>query len=107
MSPPYRIFQPTTRILSSASAPDLLHWVSATLDVGVCLLLIDLRYVMFMDSSGLGALVIARNRVAKHGGRLAVCSLNGQTRMLMETADFHSVVDIYDDPTDFQQSVLK
>jgi len=107
MSPPYRIFQPTTRILSSTSAPDLLHWVSATLDVGIRLLLIDLRYVMFMDSSGLGALVIARNRVDKQGGTLAVCSLSGQTRMLMETADVHTIVDIYDDPIDFQNSVLK
>lgn len=62
---PYRIFQPTTRILSATSAPDLLHWVTHSLDLGSTYLLVDLRDVMFMDSSGLGALVIAKNELKK------------------------------------------
>lgn len=101
MPAPYRVFQPTTRILSTNSAPDLLHWVSDSLEAGVMCLLLDLREVMFMDSSGLGSLVIAHNRVHKAGGRLALCSLNGQARMIIEMADLGTMLDIYDHPQHF------
>ena len=45
--------------------------------------IVDLNRVTFIDSAGLGALVGAARRVAKHGGSLhAVCS-RPQTRKLL------------------------
>jgi anti-sigma B factor antagonist len=46
-------------------------------------LIVDLNRVTFIDSAGLGALVSAARRVARHGGSLhAVCSRQ-QTRKLL------------------------
>lgn len=100
---PYRIFRPTTRILSSTSAPDILHWVTQSLEANVACLLLDLQDVMFMDSSGLGALVIASKRVKKVGGRLALCSLSGQARMAVEMSSLDTILEIYDTPQEFLQ----
>ncbi len=100
---PYRIFRPTTRILSSTSAPDILHWVTQSLESNVACLLLDLQDVIFMDSSGLGALVIASKRVKKVGGRLALCSLSGQARMAVEMSSLDTILEIYDTPQDFLQ----
>jgi anti-sigma B factor antagonist len=49
-------------------------------------LIVDLNRVVFIDSSGLGALVAAARRVAEHGGSLyAVCSQPQPRRLLWMT----------------------
>src|SRR5947209_6670309 len=49
-------------------------------------LIVDLNRVVFIDSSGLGALVAAARRVAEHGGSLyAVCSKPQPRRLLWMT----------------------
>jgi anti-sigma B factor antagonist len=101
---PYRIFQPTARILSATSAPDLLHWVTHSLDLGSTYLLVDLRDVMFMDSSGLGALVIAKKRVEKAGGTFALCSVGGQARMVLEMSGLEDELELHDSAHAFMET---
>jgi anti-anti-sigma factor len=95
MTTPY-VFQLKTRTLSAGSSPELLYWVNSILDSGAKTLLIDFRDVLFMDSSGLGALVIVRNRVQKIGGRLMFCSLNGQARMLFDISGMEQMFEVYE-----------
>jgi anti-anti-sigma factor len=44
------------------------------------MVLIDFQDVTFMDSSGLGALVLALKTVRAAGGKLFICSVNEQIK---------------------------
>ncbi|NET08722.1 MAG: STAS domain-containing protein [Merismopedia sp. SIO2A8] len=104
MTPSY-IFEPTSGILSTNDAPDLLYWVSSSLDSGANFLLVDLAQITRIDSSGLGTLMIACNRVRRAGGTLALCSLNSQTQMQIERAGLLEKFDIYTDRREFESFI--
>lgn len=99
------IFHLKTRILSASAAPELLYWVNSLLDSDAKYLMIDLKDVLFMDSSGLGALTIAYNRVQKAGGKLALCQLRGQARMLIETSGMEKLLPVYNSSSDFFREI--
>lgn len=110
------VFFPT-RILSSANTPDLLYWVREHLDcvsserdssdIKRCCLLINLKNVLFMDSTGLTALITAHKMVSGVGGRLALCELHGQAQMLFEMANMEQMFEIYKDAADFERSLTQ
>ncbi|HEY9643872.1 MAG TPA: STAS domain-containing protein [Coleofasciculaceae cyanobacterium] len=95
-----------TRILSVSSSTSLLGWVQRQLEGGHMILLIDCRQVAFMDSTGLGTLITALKLVQKAEGRLALCSLGGQVRMLLEMAGMKSVFETFNSPADFEKTLL-
>jgi anti-sigma B factor antagonist len=100
------VFEPD-RILSAMSATELLVWITQKLESGIQFLLIDLHKVSFMDSSGLGALVSAVQKVQQSGGTLAICSLNGQARMLFELSNLDQFFQIYANRTEFEQALME
>lgn len=100
------VFLPT-RILSSANTIDLLDWIHNNLDADRYCLLINLKNVLFMDSTGLTALITAQKVVSEAGGRLALCGLNGQARMLFEMANVEQMFEIYDTASEFQQAIAQ
>lgn len=73
-------------MLSADNASDLTFWIRQKLDDGAKRLVVDMKNVMFMDSSGLGSLVAARRMAHERGAVLVVTSLNGQAHMLFELA---------------------
>jgi len=99
-----KVFYPT-RILSSANASDLIGWINDNVERGSKKLLINLQNVLFMDSTGLAALVTALKIVKGAGGRLALCALNGQARMLFEMANMDQMFEIYASPLEFEASI--
>jgi anti-anti-sigma factor len=100
----FNIFQPS-RILSAGNASDLTDWTRFALDSGAKVLLIDFCHVMFMDSSGLGTLVSVLKMVQKAGGRMAVCSLSGQARMLFEVSGMEKLFEIYTSLDEFKAAL--
>lgn len=48
------------------------------------LIVVDLRYLSFMDSSGLGAIHAARRVAVNHGGTLVVCRPNPMVSRVLE-----------------------
>lgn len=98
-----KILTPTNRILSATSTTDILCWVNQALDSGAKDLLIDLSNVMFMDSCGLGTLVVALTKTQSVGGTLSLCSLGGQTRILLEETDTEQMFTVYRDCKEFEQ----
>lgn len=68
---------------------------------GARLILVDLTHVTFMDSSGLAALVTAFKTVRSAGGKLCVCSMNQQVRMLFELTSMDRVFEIFTDQEHF------
>lgn len=99
------IFQTTPGILSTSEAPDLLKWVSQAVDSGASFLLIDLSQTKQVDSSGIGTLMIACNRLRRGGGTLALCSLNPQVRRQIERAGLIDKFDIYIDRHEFDSFI--
>jgi anti-sigma B factor antagonist len=48
------------------------------------LVVVDLRHLTFMDSSGLGAIHVARRRAIEDGGSLVVCRPNPMVARVLE-----------------------
>ena len=69
------------------------------------IVLIDFADVTFMDSSGLGALVLALKTVRAAGGKLFICSVNEQIRMLFELTSMDRVFEIFATREDFDNTV--
>ncbi|MGB2926032.1 MAG: STAS domain-containing protein [Limnothrix sp.] len=71
------------------------------------MVLVDFSSVTFMDSSGLGALVLARKEVRNAGSQLYLCSLNHQLEMLFELTSMDQIFDIFSDQEDFRRQYVE
>ncbi|VXD17810.1 Anti-sigma factor antagonist [Planktothrix serta PCC 8927] len=67
-------------------------------------ILIDFQDVTFMDSSGLGALVLALKTVRAAGSKLFVCSINEQIRILFELTSMDRVFEIFKNEEEFLEA---
>lgn len=56
-------------------------------DLGEAVVL-DLAEVDFIDSAGLGMLLVAREQVARRGGRISLCNATGQVGRMLALAKF-------------------
>lgn len=66
-------------------------------------ILLDFAGVTFMDSAGLGSLVLLLKMVRSHGGKLYLCNVNDQIKMLFELTNMNQVFNIYDTPEAFAE----
>jgi anti-sigma B factor antagonist len=64
------------------------------------LVVLDLRDVPFMDSSGLHALIAADLRMRERGGRLVVVQGGDQIRRLLALTGADKQLEVVEDPTD-------
>ena len=60
-------------------------------------ILINLARATYIDSSGLGVLMAARREALKGGGRLAICGMTKDVRMVFELTRLNKFFEIYDD----------
>lgn len=60
------------------------------------LLVIDMTDVEFIDSSGLGVLVIGMKTARDSGCRLVICNLQATVRLLFEITQLDKVFEIFD-----------
>jgi anti-sigma B factor antagonist len=58
-------------------------------------LLVDLKEVRFIDSSGLGVLVSGFKNASTHQGSIKLCCLQTQVKSMFELTRLHRVFDIY------------
>ncbi|OKH52210.1 sulfate transporter [Calothrix sp. HK-06] len=70
------------------------------------IVLIDLKEVKFIDSSGLGALVSSMQMVRNANGKLFLCSVSDQVRMLFELTKMDRIFQVFDDQDEFHRQVL-
>jgi anti-sigma B factor antagonist len=71
--------------------------VTRLLEEGQIYLLVDLKDVSFLDSSGLGALVRALTNSQKEGGQTKLLNAGPQVRKLLEMTKLDSVFELHDD----------
>ncbi|MBI2153175.1 MAG: STAS domain-containing protein, partial [Candidatus Rokubacteria bacterium] len=60
-------------------------------------IVVNLARAIYIDSSGLGALMAARRDALKRGGRLALCGMTKDVRMVFELTRLNKFFEIYDD----------
>jgi anti-anti-sigma factor len=70
------------------------------------IVVIDFKNVTFMDSSGLGALVLCLKTVKAAGSRLFLCSINEQIRMLFDLTSMDKVFEIFPNREELEQKIL-
>ncbi|MDB9452479.1 STAS domain-containing protein [Dolichospermum circinale] len=58
--------------------------IKEVIDERISIVLIDCHHVTFMDSSGLGALILTFKALQESGIKMVICSINEQVRMLFE-----------------------
>lgn len=90
-------------ILDSTKVAQFRDEVNALVQSHPDVILIDLKEVTFIDSSGLGALVAALKTVRSAGGKLLICSINEQVRMLFELTSMDRVFDVLPNREEFDQ----
>ena len=81
-------------------AAEIRDTLLATLNRGGVHLVVDARHVTFMDSSGINALVKARDRAERLGGSLHVVSEARCVRRLMELTQLQRVLHLVPDLRD-------
>ncbi|MEO0458525.1 MAG: STAS domain-containing protein [Cyanobacteria bacterium P01_A01_bin.114] len=106
MDLPVHVIEPTG-ILDSLSGETLRQQVNDLIESDAKVLLIDLKEITFVDSSGLGALVSVLKKVRATEGEMHVCSINDQVRMLFELTSMDQVFSILKDRAQFEQQILK
>lgn len=87
----------TTGELTASSSPELKAKLNSMIKAGKTTLLIDMSEVVFIDSSGLGALVACLQRVSEAGGVLKIFGLQDHPRKVFFLTRLDRVFDIFDD----------
>jgi anti-sigma B factor antagonist len=105
MSPVVKYVEPSG-ILDGTKASEFRQEISESVEKGAAIILIDFNDVTFMDSSGLGALVLALKTVRAAGIKLYICSINDQIKMLFELTSMDRVFEIYRNRETFEKQVL-
>ncbi|WOD38072.1 STAS domain-containing protein [Nodosilinea sp. E11] len=106
MSSNVQVIEPTG-ILDSTKAEAFRQSVEALLQEGAEIILVDLKNITFIDSSGLGTLVVLLKKIRGLNRSLCICSINDQVRMLFELTSMDRVFDVYDDRQAFEDAKLK
>ncbi|MBD2313394.1 STAS domain-containing protein [Desertifilum sp. FACHB-1129] len=92
-------------ILDSTKASQFREEISHLVSSGADIILVNLKDVTFVDSSGLGALVSALKIVRSSSGKLCLCSINEQVRMLFELTSMDRVFEVYPSEDDFLSAI--
>ncbi len=67
-------------------------------------ILVDLKDVRFIDSSGLGALVSGFKNAISHQGNLKLSSLQPQVKSMFELTRLHRVFEIFASPSEAMEN---
>jgi anti-anti-sigma factor len=105
MGPLVKVFQPSG-ILAANECQEFRQQITEIADTGVKIVLVDFKNVTFMDSSGLGALVLTFKTLRAADIRLVLCSINEQVRILFELTGMDKVFEIFPSQEEFNQNVL-
>jgi anti-anti-sigma factor len=93
-------------ILDGIRGNELRREVSDALANKTEILLIDMKGVNFIDSSGLGALVSAMQMTRNANAKLFVCSISAQVRMLFELTKMDRIFQTFADQDEFNSQIL-
>ena len=98
MSPTLYTIQPTGYFDASKSA-GFRAQIHEAIAANVSVVVFDCQELLFIDSSGLGELILAYKSLRQVGSRFILCSINDQIETLLSLTDMRQVFEIYQDRT--------
>ncbi|HAX78835.1 MAG TPA: anti-sigma factor antagonist [Cyanobacteria bacterium UBA11372] len=104
MAPAIKIIQPNG-LFDGTKGSEYRQEISQLVENGTHIVLLDFQDVTFMDSSGLGAIVLSLKTVRAAGGQLFICSINEQIRMLFELTSMDRVFQIFANREEFTKEM--
>ncbi len=105
MSHLVKVFQPSG-ILDATESQEFRQEITEMVESDAKIVLVDFKNVTFMDSSGLGALVLAFKALRAADIKMVLCSINEQVRILFELTGMDKVFEIFPSQEEFNQTVL-
>jgi anti-sigma B factor antagonist len=90
--------------LDIASAPRIDEALAAVEEKGPSLIVLDLRGLEFMDSTGLRTILAADSRAREAGRRLAVVQGDENVKRVFEVTRLYDRVEIVDDPAEAERA---
>jgi anti-sigma B factor antagonist len=91
------IIRPQGKITIAGGDVMLRQEVERVLAAGGSRILVNLRKVTAMDSSGLGELLAARRHIEERGGRIVLLDIDHRTASLMSATRLVGLFEIHDD----------
>ncbi|MBN3873474.1 STAS domain-containing protein [Nostoc sp. JL33] len=92
--------------LNATTSQQFRQNITDVLVSGAKIVLVDFQDVTFMDSSGLGALVLAFKTLRAADTKLVLCSINEQVRILLELTNMDKVFEIFPSQDVFNQVLI-
>ena len=93
-------------ILDKTRGNELRREINEFMVNGTNIFLLDMKEIKLIDSTGLGALVSVMQMVQKANGKLFLCSISDQVRMLFEMTKVDRIFKIFTDQEEFNRQVL-
>ena len=100
-----KVVQPSGA-LDATKSQEFREEVIKLLDNQPKIVLVDLKDITFMDSSGLGSLVLAFKTLRAADTKLVLCSINEQVKILFELTGMDKVFEIFSNQDEFNKAVL-
>lgn len=94
------VLKMTGAITAGDGASALRNQVKSLTESGQCRAVIDLKSVDFIDSTGLGALIVAHSTMKNAGGALKLANLSKRTIELLVITKLSTVFELYSDESD-------
>ena len=95
-----------TGILDGATTNELKLQVSDLLHQGADIVLLDMKQVTFMNSTGIGAMVAMLKIVRAKGKQIYLCGLTEQVKIIFELTKMDRVFKTFIDQQEFKSKVL-
>ncbi len=83
--------------LDSSSTPEFERQVQEHLDHGYSKIIIDCRYLGYLSSIGIGALVALQTKLKRKGGAVKLSSIQGPVIQVIRAVRLDRMLDIYGD----------
>ncbi len=106
MNSEIKVVQPAG-ILDGTKAAQFRQEISELVQQNAKIIVVDFKNVTFMDSSGLGALVLSLKTIRAAGAQLFLCSINDQIQMLFELTSMDRVFEVFSNREELEQKILK
>ena len=81
--------------LDATSSPHLENKLNEQVEAGQKNILLDFGQVDYLSSAGMRLLLSATRRLAKDGGKLALCSIGDDVMEIIKVAGFERILHIY------------
>jgi anti-sigma B factor antagonist len=86
-----RVILAARGVIDLFTAPELKRRLSEAVDLGTHELILDLSQTAFLDSTGLGAILVAHKRLSAAGGRLVIVPGQASVARVLEVTGMESL----------------